>query len=259
LPRPDGAIHWFIVDPTLAGGRELEEEKVAYVQLKDRIFLYPMKPLVHLQGITGRRKTDILFNWRRPRADGFASPAQIIEFIELVTTRVDREVSTGAERLLESDALFHRQSASIVGSPYVVVDRPFPGHSSNRVQLRLENEERLVVELSAGPESEIDGEAINSLRAVYRDLNRTFFDSKPAYHNLELVYSRDRHSDRLLAVSLRFGRYLVEHQLERILKKLSQASILTEEETAKLTATADASNGKNLYLLQDLARRIPAQ
>ena len=81
---------------------------------------------------------------------------------------------------------------------------------------------------------------------------------EPAFRNLELIYIRDRHSDRLHTVSLRFSRYLVEHSLGRILKRLSKSGLLTADETARLAAVAEASGGKNLYLMQELARQVPA-
>jgi hypothetical protein len=256
LPKRDGTVHWFIVDPTLAGTSPIEEEKASYVQFRDRILLYPIKPTIHLQGMTGRRTTDILFNWREPDARPFTNPTQAIRFVDLVTSSVDREISGGAENLADAGLLLRRESASIVGSPYLIVDRPLAAESSMSIQLRLENEERLVLDLTAGNESDLDPGAILSLRTVYRDLGNSLFAGKPAFHNLELVYIRDRHSDRLHTVSLRIGRYLVEHHLDRILKRLSKTGLLTDEEIARISAVAGASGGKNLYLLQELARQL---
>jgi transglutaminase-like putative cysteine protease len=258
LPQRDGTIRWFIVDPTLAGTTTREEDKARFVQFKDRVLLYPMKPSVRLEGVIGHHTTDILLNWRPPNSGCFALPTQFTDFVDLATTAVDREISIGAQRLVDASVLFRRRSASIMGSPYVIVDRPLERPGSNSVQLRLENEERLTLDLTAGDGGENFENAIDALRSVYRDLSRVFFDSKPAYHNLELVFSRDRHSDELRAVSLRVGRYLVEHQLHRILKELVGADLVTEEEAAQLTTTAKASNGTNLYLMQELARQIPA-
>lgn len=258
LPTRDAAVRWVIVDPTLARNSSFEAEKVDYVQFRDRMLLYPMKPSVSLQGFVGQRTTDILLNWREQALPLFANPSQAINFVDLVTSSVDREISAGAERLAEAGLLLHRQSASIVGSPYVIVDRPVAGQSSNNLQLRLENEERMVLDLTAKEPSRIGAGSIDRLRTVYGDLSNSFFAGIPAHRNLELVYIRDRHSDRLHTVSLRVGRYLVEHHLERILRRLSKAGFLTEEETARLTAVAEASGGKNLYLLQELARRVPA-
>lgn len=257
LPTRDASVRWFIVDPTLAGTSSSEAEKVDYVQFRNRMLLYPMKPSVGLEGFVGRRTTDILLNWREQPMPPFTNPSHAVSFVDLVTSSVDREISTGAERMAEAGHLLRRQSASIVGSPYVIVDRPVEGHSSNTVQLRLENEERLVLDLTARDGSRIAAGLIERLRTVYRDLNDSFFAGKPAHRNLELVYIRNRHSDQLHTVSLRVGRYLVEHQLERTLKRLSKAGFLNEEETANITAVAEASGGKNLYLLQELARRVP--
>ena len=119
-----------------------------------------------------------------------------------------------------------------------------------------------MLELSAGPDlaldSKADLETIDRMRAAYKDLNGHFFAGLKAHYNLELVFSRDRHSDRLHTVSLRFGRYLVEHYLDRILKRLSKGGLLTEEETDRISTLAEASGGKNLYILQELARQVPA-
>jgi hypothetical protein len=257
LTRRDGSLHWFIVDPTLAGTSPSEEEKLRYLQFSDRMLLYPMRPSVSLKGVIGRHTTDILLNWRENTAKPFTDPSQAIAFFDLVISSVDREISSGAERLADGGLQLRRQSASIVGSPYIIVDRPLTGQNSNRIRLQLENEERLVFDLSAGDGSEIDDQAIGKLRKVHGDLNHSFFAGRPAYHNLELVYIRNRHSDRLHTVRLRAGRYLVEHQLDRILRRLSKAGLLTEEETARIAAVAEASGGRNLYLLQELARQLP--
>jgi transglutaminase-like putative cysteine protease len=258
LPARDAPVQWFIVDPTLAGTSPSEEKRLKFVQFVDRELFYPMRPSVGVEGFIGRQTTDLFFNWFEQPVKPITHSSQATSFVDLVTSTADRTISAGAERLAHSELLLHRESSSIVGSPYLIVDRPLEGHNTNSVQLRLENEERLVLDLAAGSGSEIDGAAIRRIRSVYGDLSHDLFVGRPAYHNLELVYLRDRHSDRLDTVSLRFGRYLVEHQLERILKKLSKAGILTEEEIAQVSAIADASGGKNLYLLQELARRVPS-
>jgi transglutaminase-like putative cysteine protease len=257
LPRRDGPVSWFIVDPTLAGTSPSEEEKINFVQFNDRMLLYPMRPSVSLEGNIGRHTTDILLNWRDQTIPPFTDPSRTTRFVDLVTSSVDGEVSSGAERLAEAGLLLRRESASIVGSPYVIVDRSLAGRSTSRIQLRLENEERLVLDLAARDGAEVDARAIDRMRTVYRDLSRSFFAGKPAHRNLELVYIRDRHSDQLQTVSLRVGRYLVEHQLGRILRRLAKAGLLTEEETARIAAVAEASGGRNLYLLQELARQLP--
>jgi transglutaminase-like putative cysteine protease len=257
LPKRDGAVHWFIVDPTLAGTSPAEEEKTTYVQFRNRTLLYPMRPSVSLKGMTGQRTTDILLNWRNQAERPISGPSEAIKFVDLVTSSVDQEISGGAQRLANAGLLLHRESASILGSPYLIVDRPLASESPSAIQLRLENEERLVLDLTAGDGSEIDDEVISRLRATYRDLSSTFFSGRPAYHNLELVYLRDRHSDQLHTVSLRVGRYVVEQNLARILKRLSKGGFLMEEETERISAVAEASGGKNLYLLQELARRLP--
>jgi transglutaminase-like putative cysteine protease len=257
LPKRNGDLHWFLADPTFAGTTAIEEEKAAYVQFNDRMLLYPVKPIIRLEGTTARRSSDIFLNRRKKDEEQFAEPAEADTFIEIAIATIDQEISSGAQRLKDGELLLRRESASIVGSPYVIVDRPLTQESSNRIQVRLENDERLVLDLTAGTSSEIDAESMTILRSGYHDLNNHFFAGEPAFHNLELIFIRDRHSDRLHTVSLRFGRYLVEHSLARILKRLEKGGFLTEEEKLRISKVAEASGGKNLYLLQELARQLP--
>jgi hypothetical protein len=257
LPKRNGDLHWFLADPTLAGTTLFEEEKAGYVQFKDRILLYPMKPTVRLEGTTANRTADVFLNWREPDEQQFTEPARAESFVDIVIDSVDLEISSGANRLVEAGLLLPRESASIIGSPYLIVDRALGRGSSERIQLRLENEERLVLDVMAAGGSDFDPEIIPHFQSVYRELNSQFFAGEPAFRNLELIYIRDRHSDRLHTVSLRFGRYLVEHSLARILKRIEKSQLLTSEETARISAVAEASGGKNLYLLQELARRLP--
>jgi transglutaminase-like putative cysteine protease len=257
LPDRKRVSRWFIVDPTLAGTTPLESEKTTFVQFKDRLLLYPLKPSTHLEGMTGRRTTDVLFNWRKPVAGQFSNPNQLDALVDAVTSSIDRRITGSIQSLVDEGLRLRRESASIVGSPYLIVDRAVTSEGSLRIQLRLENEERLVFDLRAEGSAEIDDKSIRQLRAVYTDLQSTFFAGEAAHHNLELLYLRDRHSDKLQTVSLRVGRFLLEHQLARILRGLSRAGFLTEAETAGLLTVATTSGGKNLYLLQDLARTVP--
>ena len=155
--------------------------------------------------------------------------------------------------------MLRRRSTSIPGSPYFLVDRPVAEGSSSRLQLRLENEERLVLELSAEAgnalESEPDQELFTRFRNVYDELNTLFFSGEPAHANLELVFSRDRHTDRLRSVSLRSGRFIVENYLDRILGKLEKHDLLSADEATRVNRVSEVSGGVNLYILQELARR----
>jgi transglutaminase-like putative cysteine protease len=258
LPKRNGDLHWFIADPTLAGTTAVDEEKAAFVQLKDRMLLYPVKPTIRLEGTTARRTSDFFLNRRKTDEERFTKPALADTFVDAVIATVDKEISRGAELLADGGLLFRRESASIVGSPYMIVDRSLAPESSNQIQLRLENTERIVLDVTTGRGSDLDAGAISHLRSVYQDLSSSFFAGEPAYRNLELIYVRDPHSDRLYSVSLRIGAYLVQHSLDRVLKKLSRGGLLTEEETAKVSAVAEISGRKNLYLLQELARQLPA-
>ena len=259
LPTRNRDLHWFIVDPTLAGTTQTEAERSSFVQFRDRILLYPLRPTVRVEGARGRSTTDVLFNWRKGELEPFTDGTQLGVLVDRVIAGVDGAFSRQAESLSASNLLLRRESSTIAGSPYLIVDRPNARERDTRIRLRLENEERLVIELvaavGAALESETDRETTALMRRTYLDFENLFFGGIPAHRNLELVYDRDRHTDRLHTVSLRFGRYLVEHHLERILKKLVRNDILTEAEIASLSETSRVSGGRNLYILQELARR----
>lgn len=259
LPNREGDLHWFIADPTLAGATQTEDERFSFVQLKNRILLYPMRPETVLTGTGGRRTTDVLLNWRKDDVRAFADGIQADLFVDQVIAGVDQALSDQVQTLIADNRLLHRESSTVAGSPYLIVDRPVAQETQTRIRLLLENEERLVLELDAPVAealgSEADLEAVGRLGRVFSELENLFFGGVSAHRNIELVYSRDRHTDRLHTVSLRCGRYLVETHLDRILKTLSRNDFLTEEEIATLSRVAEVSGGKNLYIFQELARQ----
>ena len=195
LPKRSGEPHWFVADPTFAWATAIEEEKAAYVQLNDRMLLYPAKPTIKLEGTTANRISDIFLNRRKTDEERFSDPAEADRFVDLVIAAVDKEISGGAQLLADGDLLLRRESASIVGSPYVIVDRPLSPESSTRIQLRLENDERLSLDVTAGDSMEIGAETISRLRSAYQDLNSHFFRNQTAFRNIELTYIRDLHSE----------------------------------------------------------------
>ena len=259
VPTRDNELHWFLCDPTLAATTLSENQKARFVQIKDRVYSYPIRPTIGLEGIAGTWTSDLLINWRRRESEAISDPAGPARLVERVTEEVDRQISRGAERLAEAGLMLRRRSTSIPGSPYFLVDRRVAEGSSSRLQLRLENEERLVLELSAEAgsalEREADRELVTRFRNVYEELNMLFFSGEPAHANLELAFFRDRHTDRLQSVSLRSGRFLVEYYLNRVLARLEKRGILTPDEVAHVSRVSEVSGGANLYLLQELARR----
>jgi transglutaminase-like putative cysteine protease len=262
LPTRDGSIRWFICDPTLAGTTPNEGQKAGYVQFKDRILFYPVRPTIGVEGFAGNVTTDVLLNWRTSKVRLSSDPQELNEFIDLVIERVDGEISHVAEDLAEKNLRLRRESASIPGSPYFFVDRPSVQQDTSRIQIRLENEERLVLDLMAEEystlESDTNLEMIDRMRTAFEELNNLFFAGIPAHHNLEFLYFRDLHTDRLHTISVRFGRYLVEYHLGRILKTLAKKMVLTDEEVARIAEVAEVSGGRNLYVVQELAREIPS-
>ena len=263
LPTRDGNLHWFVVDPTLAGAAETENLNARFVQFRDRILLYPVRPEIAVEGLGGRRKADLFFNWRESTERSLSQPRELNRFFDQVILDVDREFSRRAEGLAASGLKLRRASASIAGSPYLVVDRPSGKKTSSRIRLRLENEERLVIELSAEAgldlQSKAAAETADRIRTAYNEISDLCFSDARARFNLELVFLRDPHSDRLQTVRLSIGRYLTEHFLDSILAKLAKFGILTEEEVASTTRLAEKSGDQNLYVLQELARTLPAQ
>ncbi len=260
LPTRDGGLQWFLADPTLTGATPLEDRKERYVHLKDRALLYPMRPTVAVDGLAGRLTTDILLNWRQPGKRTSIGARELDRFIDLVIETVDRNISRRAEALATGGLRLRRASTSIAGSPYLIVDRAIAEDAAPRIQLRLENEERLVLDLTAGGDVDLDSEAgrhaVERFEAAYGELAGLFFGGIAARHNLELVYLRNRHSDRLYTVSLRVGRYLVEHFIDRVLKVLRRQHLLAEADCSLLAAVAETSGGSNLYTLQELARTV---
>ncbi len=106
-------------NPTLAGSTPFEDRKAEYVQFKDRVLMYPLRPVIGVEGPSGRPIIDALFNWRKTTEPSSAGPREADAFIELVIEGVDRAISRAAEELAEGDLLFQRESASIAGSPTI--------------------------------------------------------------------------------------------------------------------------------------------
>jgi transglutaminase-like putative cysteine protease len=262
LPTRNGGVHWFVCDPTLAGTTTVKAKKAGYVQFKDRILFYSARPAISDEGLAGHLTSDVFLNWRPSHERLTTDPEELSHFIDLVIEEVDHEIAHDAEDLAEKNLLLRRDSASIAGSPYFFVDRPLTEKHTSWIQVRLENEEWLVLDLMAEEystlESDTDLEMIDHMRTTFNDLNNLFFAGTSAHYNLELLYLRDPHTDGLHTLSLRFGRYLVEHHLDRILNRLAKKKILTDEEVARIAEVAEVSGGKNLYILQELARELPS-
>ena len=93
LPKRSGEPHWFVADPTFAWATAIEEEKAAYVQLNDRMLLYPAKPTIKLEGTTAKRISDIFLNRRKTDEERFSDPAEADRFVDLVIAAVEKEIS----------------------------------------------------------------------------------------------------------------------------------------------------------------------
>ncbi len=258
LPRRGGGLHWFICEPTIANLVAAADRKDQFVQFASRLTLYPIQPLVVLGNLPADHTTDLLFNWRKRDGRADTSPLELRRFMTDVRTRVVSRFTERADALVAADLMLIRELPISLGSPYEILEQPV-GETGSLLRVVLENEERIMIELTArGGEADLGGaaeqEVITKLRATYEYLSQLLFEGEIAYHNLELTFSRDPHSDRLQVVRLRFGRYLIENHFEPIVKRLSRVGFLTEEAVDLLQSVHTASGGMNLYFLQELAR-----
>ena len=262
LPRADGGIHWFICDPTLAEPDMAEVERDGAVQLRSRAHLYPARPVVAPSGLGAHHVTDILLNVGGPDDEGRRSRAALEAYVLQVSEGVASRFAGLADALSRSRLLLRRELPLSAGSSYVIGERTItPERSSLRTV--LESEERVAVELTATGDGVDLGDAaerevIEALRASYLHLGWLLFNGLPAYHCLELAYTRDPHSDRLERVRLVFNRYLVQSHIRPILKRMRREGLWSDEEAALVDGLHRTSGGANLYYLQELARRRAA-
>jgi hypothetical protein len=257
LPIEDGELHWFICDPTLASRAGTDQMKERFVQFKDRVLLYDVQPVVAMNGAV-RGNADLLLHWRRPGERGCTDGERCADLLEAVVAGADRELVSRVEVLSERGLMLQRELSRVPGSRYVVLERPESPGAAVTVTAYLENEERLALVMKAPAGRDLDGgearESIDSMREAYARIVASLFGGREARSNVELVFDRDRHSDRLGAVTLRLGRALLESQLDRVVRILVGHGLLTKEEAHALRELSEASGGRNLYVLQELAR-----
>ena len=262
LPRTDGGTHWFICDPTLVEPGTTDEDSDVGVQLRKRAYLYPARPVVAPSGLGVHHVTDILFNVAGPDGDDPSTPAAIEAYVLQVSQGVAGHFTVLADELSRSSVLLRRELPLSAGSSYVIGERTI---SQGRSALRtvLESEERIAVELAATADGVDLGdsderEILEALRASYLHLGWLLFHGLPAYHCLELAYTRDPHSDHLERVRLVFNRYLIQAHLRPIRKRLRKEGVWSDEEAALVENLHRTSGGTNLYFLQELARQRAA-
>lgn len=258
LPRRGGGLHWFVCEPTIANLVADADTKDRFVQFVGRVNLYPIQPLIMLGNLPADRTTDMLINWRkrdgRVGSDQLELRRVVTDARQLVTTQITER----ADALVAAGLLLPRELPITPGSPYEISARPV-GDSGSQLRVLLENEERIAIELTqrdheVGLHAEAEQQMIASLRTTFEQLNRLFFEGEASHHILELTFSRDPHSDRLQAVRLQFGRYLVENHFDPVVRRMSHEGLLTEDAADLLKSVHTTSGGMNLYFLQELAR-----
>jgi hypothetical protein len=251
--------HWFISDPTLAGA---SQDKDLFVQFKNRIYLYPVRFEVKIHNLAADYRTEILLNWSgKTKLEGLpdaALPALINTFNDSLQTSFDNQLAELSRR----DLLLVRQFLYKPAASYLLADRAIePGRS--HLMMLLDAEERVVAELAVSDDdhaldSPADLQILSLLKDAYQNLKQVPFGGSEARHCLELTYYRDRYTDRLQRVRLRVSRYLVEQHLRTIMESFSKTGLLTEPESSRIITLHQTCSGKNMYYLQELARRRPS-
>jgi hypothetical protein len=254
-----GKPHWFICDPTLAGA---SENKDMFVQFKNRIYLYPLRFEVKIHNLAADYRTEILLNWsgksKMEELPDVALPSLINTFNDSLGASFDRQLA----ELSRLNLLLPRQFLYSPASCYVLADRAIEPNSSHLMML-LDAEERVVAELAVSDDdhaldSPADLQILSLLKDAYLNLKQVPFGGSEARHCLELTYYRDRHTDRLQRVRLRVSRYLVEQHLRTIIESFRKTGLLTDGESSRIISLHTACSGKNMYYLQELARRRPS-
>jgi len=202
-------------------------------------------------------RTTVLLNW----SDGRKKlPASAIPSVfESLETNLESSLTRCAEAILERKLLFPRQFMFSPGASCLLVERK-TAEDGSQFRLLLDSEERLVAELSgggheAGLDTSEDQRMVQLLRKAYQDLKQKLFGGVEARYCLELSYARDRFTDRLQRVQLAFSRYLGEQHLEAVVGVLLETGLLLPADAARITALYETCGGRNVYYLQELARR----
>jgi hypothetical protein len=251
-----GKPHWFICDPTLAGA---SEDKDMFVQFKNRIYLYPLRLEVKIHNLAADYRTEILLNWsgkgKTEQLPDVALPSMIHAFTESLQASIDGQLA----ELSRLGLLLPRQFLYAPGACYILTDRVIEPERS-RLKMLLDAEERVVAELAVSDDdhaldSSFDLQVLTLLKDAYQGLKQVPFGGSEARHCLELTYYRDRHTDRLQRVRLRVSRYLAEQHLRTIMESFCRTGLLTDEESNRIISLHTACSGKNMYYLQEMARR----
>ncbi len=255
LPMRNGRLHWFLCDPTLATA---STDKDYFVQFKNRIYLYPVRFDVRAHNLPADQVTETLLNWSSKEKDEKRTPAAVQSILNTFNEQLKASLEQKVAELKQKNLLLRRQFLFAPASSFIVTERPVAPRQS-QLRTLLDEEERLVVELIVldddfALDSPADQETLQTMRNAYQRLKEAPFEGSEARHCLELVYQRDRYTDRLQRTTLRVGRYLVEQHLKLILDSFQKEGLLAEAEVQRMNTLYQTCAGKNLYYLQERAR-----
>lgn len=276
LPLRNGQIHWFICDPTLASAAD---DKDDFIQFKNRLHIYQIDVRARSLNIPMDEVTDVLFNWQQEDSKEKVSFQIYPTLINSFLTDFTQSIQATLAGLQDANLTFTREFAFMPGSSYILVDHGVPKNLPkvtdiddpdelyvldqnkeeirSRFQVKLDSKENLIFEVGVLDEDDFlespgQRRQVEWLRFYYKLLCEELFQGAEFRNSVELVFSRDRHSDRLQKVQVRIGRYLVEHQFKAVIEQARKANLLTSKDFSGLEKFHRLGYGKNLYLLLDL-------
>jgi hypothetical protein len=256
LPTKDGDLRWFICDPTLASVTDVKDY---FVQFNNRIYLYPVKIEVASRNLPVDERTEILLNWRGRGADNPPTPQAFHATINSFRDNLQQSLQDKVDTLQRRNLQLEREFLFDLGSSYFVVDRDVSPERS-RLQIKLDNSEQLMVELSVTEEEHSlegtrDQQVVERIRRAYRRMKQLFFPDFEARYCLELSFERDRHTDQLQKVNLQVFRYLVEHHFDKIMDALEKEELISSDDSARFREIYRICSGKNMYYILENAYR----
>ncbi len=278
LPLKNGGVQWFLCDPTLASAAD---DPDYFVQFNNRIHLYTVTINVRTLNLPVDEVNDILLNWYEKGKPQIVAPQAFPTIFNTFRSDLANSLQESVNAIRTSNQELRREFLFDPGSKYILLDRPVPQKlppitdirdpdlvirfqndekdASARFQIKLDSTEDLIFELGVIDEdfyleSPGEGRVIAYIEGLYRSLKQSFFQGAESMHNLEMTYTRDRHTDRLQKVSLRVGRYLVEQDFGKIVELSRNQGLLSSDEVLRLDQFNQICHGKNFYFLQELAR-----
>lgn len=278
LPESNGRIRWFICDPTLAS---VSEDKDRFVQFNNRIYIYPVRLMINPINLPVDHVSDILLNWFTGKPQEIPSFQVFPGIVNNFADDLENSLVNCINTIKTAGLVMPREFLFEPGSSYILLDRPPVADSSklsemrepdhvikldkappahSRFQVKLNSQEQLVLELGVTDEdfdlsAPEDQRTMQLMQLVFKDLRNLFFQGQDIRHCLELIYYRDRYTDRLQKMTVKINRYLVENHFKKIIDTLRKHGFTSEGDYSRLDRLYTESKGKNLYFIQEMIRR----